>query len=353
MSDNERITAVFSTLAEKLASGLSDLLGCSIEVELTAECRTSKAKFFSGFHKKLVMANFDVAGSREGRMFCFCRLKDAVLLGGTLIMLPPAELDKKVRKEEFNEDEADAYGEIVNIVSGELIQAFDEVSADKLHFKKTGIDVVLPGKVVLESPEPFPDGELYQVSFRMNLEEQPLESMEMLFPLSLLGISGEEMQAESWKAVSAAAESAETEPSSEASEHDAESGKKTTGELVLLVTGRKDEVHDLADACVAEGFVSRVCGYQEDFQSFGPNGPTPARGVILSMDDTKEQGLASIIKAKGIFGNSVPLIAAGGRWTRSQVLQAVKYGVCDIVVTPASPDDIREKIRQNLGSMKN
>jgi ActR/RegA family two-component response regulator len=71
------------------------------------------------------------------------------------------------------------------------------------------------------------------------------------------------------------------------------------------------------------------------------------------MDDTKEQGLASIIKAKGIFGSSVPLIAAGGRWTRSQVLQAVKYGVCDIVVTPASPDDIREKIRQNLGSMKN
>jgi ActR/RegA family two-component response regulator len=30
------------------------------------------------------------------------------------------------------------------------------------------------------------------------------------------------------------------------------------------------------------------------------------------------------------------------------VLKAVKYGACDILITPSSPDDIREKIEVNL-----
>lgn len=341
MSDHERITAIFSTLAEKLASGLGDLLGCSVEVHLKNERRTSKTEFFAGFYKQLVMANFDVTGSREGRMFSFCQLKDAVLLGGTLIMLPPAELDKKVRKEEFTEDEADAYGEIVNIVSGELIQAFDEVSADKLHFKKTGIDVVIPGKVVAESPEPFPAAEMYQVSFDLILEGQQLQSMEMLFPPMLLGLACEEI---------ATPAAVEPEPSVVVPEEPVP-GDESAQDLVLVV-GRKEEVLELADACKAEGFAPKIVGYQEDFQSFGPNGGTPAKAVVLTMDETKEQGFAAIIKAKGVFGESVPLLAAGGQWTRSQVLQAVKYGVRDIVVMPASPDDIREKMRPYLASEK-
>jgi chemotaxis protein CheY-P-specific phosphatase CheC len=343
MSDNARITAIFEALAEKLANGLSDLMGCSIEVSLISERRVSKADFFASFHKKLVMANMDVSGSRDGTMHCFCQLKDAVLLGGTLIMLPPAELEKQVRKEEFSEDEADAYGEIVNIVSGELCQAFDEMAVDKLHFKKTGIEVVVPAKVVVDAEEPFPPGEIYQVSFDLALEGQPLQTMEMVFPPVLLGLVSNDIP------VSASVEKEDVATFSEPLGDSPAVGNDVADNMVLVVAGRKEDVHDLTDACIAEGFVPRVAGYQEDFQPFGPNGDTPVKGVVFTMDDSKELGLAAIIKAKAIFCGSVPLIAAGGQWTRSQVLQAVKYGVCDIVVMPASPDDIREKLRQNMG----
>ncbi len=355
MSDNARITAIFEVLAEKLATGLSDLLGCSIEVSLISERRVSKADFFASFKKKLVMANMDVSGSRDGKMQCFCQLGDAVLLGGTLIMLPPAELEKQVRKEEFSEDEADAYGEIVNIVSGELCQAFDEMAVDKLHFKKNDIEVVFPAKVVNDAQEPFPPGEIYQVSFDLALEGQQLQTMEMVFPPILLGLVSEEIEvsvAAETEISSVSVQKEVTAPLSEPLGTAPVVGTDAAENIILVVAGRKEDVHDLTDACVAEGFVTKIAGYQEDFQPFGPNGATPVKGVVFTMDDSKELGLAAIIKAKAIFGGSVPLIAAGGQWTRSQVLQAVKYGVCDIVVIPTSPDDIREKIRQNMGMKK-
>lgn len=350
MNENQRITAIFSTLAEKLGSGLGDLLGCSIEVSLTSEQLVSKAEFFGGFRKKLVMANFEVTGSREGQMYCSCHLKDAVLLGGTLIMLPPAELEKQVRKEEFSEDEADAYGEIVNIVSGELIQAFDEAAIDKLHFKKTGMDVIVPSKVDPEGPEPFGPGKIYHVAYEITLDGQPLQSMDMLFPPVLLGMVTEEP--EQVASVGAAQTAADAPPSPiQSPAKETESAvQATSGNTILVIAGRKHDVHDLTDGCIAEGFVPKVVSYQDDLQPFGPNGSFPASGVVLSMDEGKEQGLAAIIKAKSIVGESVPLVAAGGQWTRSQVLQAVKYGVCDILVMPATPDDIREKLRQNLVS---
>lgn len=356
MSDNARITAIFEALAEKLANGLTDLMGCSIEVSLISERRVSKDDFFASFHKKLVMANMDVSGSREGKMHCFCQLKDAVLLGGTLIMLPPAELEKQVRKEEFSEDEADAYGEIVNIVSGELCQAFDEMAVDKLHFKKTNIEVVLPAKVQADADEPFPPGEVYQVSFDLALEGQQLQTMEMVFPPILLGLVSEEIEVPVAPQPEIPAVNTETDAvatvSQEASDDAADAAEDIAQSLVLVIAAREEDVHDLTDASIAEGFVPKVADYQEDFQPFGPNGSTPVEGVVFSMDESKELGLAAIIKAKAIFGGAVPLIAVGGQWTRSQVLQAVKYGVCDILVMPSSPDDIREKLRQNIGTKK-
>ena len=356
MSDNARITAIFTALAEKLASGLSDLIGSSIDVSLTRERRVTKTDFFASFHKKLVMANFDVSGSHDGKMYCFCHLKDAVLLGGTLIMLPPAELEKQVRKEEFTEDEADAYGEIVNIVSGELCQAFDEMAIDKLHFKKTGIEVVFPAKVASDASDPFPPGEIYQVSFALALEGQQLQSMEMLFPPRLLGLAVEEVitavTAEPEIPVVPMEQVQPVKGTPARLDNATEAAHAVDESVVLVVAGRKEDVHDLTDACVAEGFVPKVAGYQEDFQPFGPKGELPVKAVVFTMDDSKELGLAAIIKAKAIFGGTVPLIAAGGQWTRSQVLQAVKYGVCDIVVMPTSPDDIREKLRQNIGIKK-
>jgi len=42
--------------------------------------------------------------------------------------------------------------------------------------------------------------------------------------------------------------------------------------------------------------------------------------------------------------SSLPLIAVGPGWTKTKVIKAVKYGVDDILLTPASDAEIEEKI---------
>jgi hypothetical protein len=60
------------------------------------------------------------------------------------------------------------------------------------------------------------------------------------------------------------------------------------------------------------------------------------------MSDVNEKAFAVAIKISSAC--SLPLIAAGPGWTRSKVISAVKYGINDILLTPASSDDIADKI---------
>ena len=69
--------------------------------------------------------------------------------------------------------------------------------------------------------------------------------------------------------------------------------------------------------------------------------------IFLVMQEVSEQGFGMAIKISSA-GLPVPLVAAGPAWTRTLVLKAVKYGACDILITPSSPGDIREKIENNL-----
>ena len=66
------------------------------------------------------------------------------------------------------------------------------------------------------------------------------------------------------------------------------------------------------------------------------------------MREVGERGLASIIKIQSAVGEKTPLIAAGPEWTRKTVLQAIKYGARDILVTPASTGEILGKVRQHM-----
>ena len=66
------------------------------------------------------------------------------------------------------------------------------------------------------------------------------------------------------------------------------------------------------------------------------------------MREVGERGLASIIKIQSAVGEKTPLIAAGPEWTRKTVLQAIKYGARDILVTPASKGEILGKIRRHM-----
>ncbi|HSL39295.1 MAG TPA: hypothetical protein VK857_02900, partial [Desulforhopalus sp.] len=73
------------------------------------------------------------------------------------------------------------------------------------------------------------------------------------------------------------------------------------------------------------------------------------KAVYLVMREVNEQVFGVAIRIS--TASSLPLIAAGPAWTKGKVIKAVRYGVSDILLTPASREDIAENVRNNLLQM--
>lgn len=347
------IDRLLENLGERIGTGLSDLLGCSITTTPVRWQLTTKEEFFLHCRKKQVMTDMALSGSKEGPLYIFCHLKDAILLGGTLIMLPPGELEKKVAKEELAEDEADAYNEIGNIISGELNAAFEEGFPENLHFRKLGQQVVVPGKVVPDSAEPIPAGDYFQLSYVLGMDGQELQSLDLLFPPACFGVEPRiEVEPE------VVAEPVPAEPPPVAKPPRAEPAvspdeppraAEPPRPRVLIVGEDQEAMAMLTAQAETAGLGSTLLPFQGDFQS-ARKPDQPLQGILLVMDESKEQGLAAIIKARSTFGEVLPLIAVGASWTKSQVLQAARYGVRDILLLPATAEEIAALLQRHFSA---
>ena len=380
------ITDVLEEVGSKIAVGLGGMLGCEMALPAPSTILASKKEFFAQTRKKQVMVRMIVSGDHEDDIYVFCRLKDAVQLGGTLIMLPPAELEERVKKEAFGEEEVDSFGEIANIVSGELCSSFEELYPEKLHFKMDGLEAIVPSKIKVDAPEPFPPGLYLKVAYPVTLDGQALDELLMLFPAAMLGISVPEVpdletQSDTDAPVAAgtgtgrlvnpeeaAALLGELSPDSSSA---AGITVETTSEAKLIPAGQPiltEETPNLEGAepvilVVAidgtygqaistmineHGYNATLVDRKENFNDLSKSLHGRVKGLVLAMDEIGDQSFSVAIKVRTAFGESVPLMATGSQWTRSKVLQAVKYGVCDILVTPASAEEVLEKVEAHF-----
>jgi len=112
----------------------------------------------------------------------------------------------------------------------------------------------------------------------------------------------------------------------------------------LVLASEKASGDQLVDVLRDNGWQATLLGGKENFKEVLQSQGGEVRGVFLVMGDMEEQNFAATIKIRSACGASVPLVAAGSHWTKTKVLQAVKYGICDILVLPASPEEILEKV---------
>ncbi len=96
------------------------------------------------------------------------------------------------------------------------------------------------------------------------------------------------------------------------------------------------------------GYNATLVDRKENFNDLSKSLHGRVKGLVLAMDEIGDQSFSVAIKVRTAFGESVPLMATGSQWTRSKVLQAVKYGVCDILVTPASAEEVLEKVEAHF-----
>ena len=163
----KRVDACLKESHARMGKELGDMLGTEVKLsEHTTRLVNKEDYFFDEASGKQILAHMDVVGDIAGKSYLYMSLKDAIFIGGTLIMLPPGELEKSVAEEDFNDDTEDAYGEIANIISGVYTKVFEEQYPDKIRFIKTGLEQIVPMKVDTESDAPMPDGSYYMATSR-------------------------------------------------------------------------------------------------------------------------------------------------------------------------------------------
>lgn len=354
MTGESLIKNVLSKARSQIQEEVGGLLGTPLQVTKPQIKRISKGEFFAGPGRNLALTRVAVDGDLQAEVAIFIRLKDAILLGGTLIMLPPSELAERMKKEAFGEEEADAFGEIANIITGVLNSAFGEDNEQKLRFRKVEVLPVIGDDLDLDSDEPFPAQDFFLGSYPMVFEDEQLGELEILFPIELAGEENSHQEEKASPPISEPAGKPLAEQPSELSSSDAaveESGEETTtagAPLLLLLADSDCEVDSISRILIEENFATHRLGLQDDLKGFLQAHREILKGVILIMEDISDRGFAAAIQVCSNPGAKVPLLAAGPRWTKSSVVQAAKFGVSDILVTPAAPEVVRRKVARYL-----
>ncbi|MEE4242933.1 MAG: hypothetical protein V2I36_15830 [Desulfopila sp.] len=345
------VDEVLTTCRRTISEEVSALLGVEVKLSEPENKIVTKEDFFlEEAAGKQVLARMDVVDAAESESFLFVSLKDAIRIGSLLIMLPPAELESSVSEEEFSPDTEDAYGEIANIISGAYTSVFQEQYVEKLRFVKTDLEIVVPMKVDIESDDIIPLQRYYMGSSKMEIGGKACGKLCMLIPAALLKLDG----------IGRADEITETQASDveqggqsvagsspHISKDDAlqqSSREKIKGAAdILIIENSKNEAEKIQMQLKQIGIGANCISFADNINFHITSG---LRLIVIVMEEVNEQAYGITIKVRSL--SSAPIVAAGPAWTRSKVIKAVKYGVQDILLTPAVPEDIREKVEQNI-----
>ena len=339
---------------EKMAEEVGALLGINVQL-VHLENRISRGEDFN--YKEgsdgQVIANLDVVGEIEQRSFLSINLKDAKLLGGRLMFLTDSELRAVVENDDFNPDMEDAYGEIVNIISGIFTAVFEKECTKKIRFIKTGLQKVLSMQMESFSDGPIKDQEYHVSSMRLLLGENEFGMIHILFPVDLLQLDNfvmtvaDVIEKSSTQQPLADQSVAETKGKIKEDIKDVVAVGNTDNSVnhddILLIGDDEVEVGKLSNVLGRRGYVVRVLSFKDNVYDFITG---DLKAVYLVTRKIDEQALGVAIKVSSAC--SLPIIAAAPGWTKAKVIKAVKYGVKDILLTPAEMEDIEENIANNL-----
>ena len=332
-----RVDRLLAECGRRMQDEVSSLLGEEIRLDDMENRLIGKEEFFFEMAVgKQVMASLDVVGEKDDHAYLFVSLKDAIHCGGVLIMLPTNELENAIAEEDFATDTKDAYGEIANIISGVYSAVFEEQHTEKMRLVKTGLEQVVPMKVDPDSDEPIPNQLYYMSAMSLSIAGSRKGRVAMLFPAALLHLDG--LGLDQAAAVAEAVEAPAPQPPPQPVVSDRPD--------ILIISDDEIEAEKLAEGARERGLATRRLSFKDNIKQAITG---DLKAVYIVMREVNEQAFGMAIKVSS--ASALPLVAAGPAWTRSKVIKAVRYGIGDILLTPASPEDVLESLDSNLSRL--
>ena len=341
--DNQRLARrVMADCLARTADAVGNLLGGSLRITPERQLVLDRQEALVQAGGLQVLARLTVRGEGEGEGCVLTDLPTAAALGGSLLMLPEHELAAAMGADRLDPDLADGFAEVVTVIAGACTAVFAEQDrVARLGFDRGPVETAVPDRRTL------PASGYCLAAGRVSFAGRDLGRLQLLVPASLLGVELPELSADAAleeaerstgagpEATVTASETAEKEGSGPGCESD----PPPAVEVVLFSDDRGESERILA--MLAEmGCTGRVCHFKDPVQGALAPG---VRMVVLVMGEVSEQGFGVAIKLASA-GLRAPLVAAAPAWTRTLVLQAVKYGVRDILVTPVTAADLRQRM---------
>ena len=345
----DRFNTCLADACQVLQGEFVSLLGADVQLGALENRLITKGEFFGQeYGVPQLMADMEITGDLTGMAYLFCSLRDAIHLGGTLIMLPPSELEVVVAEEDLMPDAEDAYGEIANIIAGVYTGVFEERAKGKFRLVKRGLQKVLPAQVEVVGDAPIPDVLYYQSAASIRVDGKELGKLRLLLPADLLDLRPPAIAetAVQPKITAPQAAPAPVPPfQSESIPAAPLAAERSDGAVEALVISDDEAQAERIAAVIAQaGMTAKKIGFKDNLYSWLPG---RVRVIFLVMRQVDERAFGIAIKV-GAVSPSPPLVAVAPGWTRSRVIKAARYGVSDILATPASEALIGNSLRQNL-----
>ncbi|MGM0453372.1 MAG: hypothetical protein ACQERN_09435, partial [Thermodesulfobacteriota bacterium] len=301
---------------------------------------------------KQILTKIGITGEKSGQGFLLLPLKDAVHFGGLLLMMPADAIAQTVKAGKFEGDIADAFGEVGNILVGTYSNQFKEAFPFGIGLKKESLEPLVPAQVDPAGDDPFPAGDYYLLTTKIQMGGKTYGPLEMFFPIDLLGMArpeAAEAAAPEKQQAAPAAGVGQSQKTGPGQKNDTPAGPAEAGRQrrIISIIGEDVSGADILEDSITEQDVElSKLSFESDFkQHLSRQNPCC---VFLLINQVNDQGLAKTIKVRSALQNGCPLIVAGAEWTRTMVLKARQYGATDIIVTPADKEVIQQKYRKYL-----
>ncbi|MCF6179122.1 MAG: hypothetical protein L3J63_07005, partial [Geopsychrobacter sp.] len=196
----------------------------------------------------------------------------------------------------------------------------------------------------------FPDGLFYLASCAISLQGTALDRMHLLFPAEILGLEHQatapEQQTEIAQGQQTGQPKSPDNPSAPKSARKAPEPPAGARPVILIISDAPGMAETVSQNLQHDNYDIEIIGYKDDVRTMFAH--HPVLGIFLLMAEVGEKGFSVAIKLQSCGYTLPPIIAGGPEWTRSAVLKAVKYGARDILITPASDDEIRTKANEHI-----
>ncbi len=189
MEERQIIDKIIDSAHQKIQDEIGGLIGVPLSLKQSQNKIVSTGDLLQQLSGSQILTSLEISGDIAGTGHLLITVKDAIRLGGALIMLPKTELDERVENEAYDEETEDSYGEIGNMIAGIYTDLFEKMHESPCRFQRGDQRLVTFPMTGEESEQPIAETLFYQIDSDITLDGEQLGALILLFPATPLGLA--------------------------------------------------------------------------------------------------------------------------------------------------------------------